>query len=308
MISYYRLMLGKGSMYAQECFDGNFIGADFGIPQDLAGSLPEKWHDFNNKFIPIFLELHPDKEKIAAGLACGGLWTVSKGMKNGDIVLCPDDKRRYHVGEVTGDYQYQADGVLPHCRSVKWLNVLIDRDEMGEALRRVVGPGGTVINITGYGDEIENSIKGVFAPVIISTDETVEDPSAFAMEKHLEDFLIKNWTQTELAKEYDIFEEDGELVGQQFPTDTGPIDILAISRDKKTLLVIELKKGRASDSVVGQILRYMGYVQDVLAEEDQTVKGIIIALEDDPKLRWALAAVSNVEFYRYQVNFNLMKS
>jgi restriction system protein len=307
MKSYYRLMLGKGSMYAQECFDGNFIGADFGIPQDLAGRLPEKWHDFNNKFIPIFLELHPDKEKIAAGLACGGLWTVSKGIKNGDIVLCPDDERRYHVGEVTGDYQYQADGVLPHCRSVKWLNVLIDRDEMGGALRRVVGPGGTVINITGYRDEIENLTKGVSAPVIISTDETVEDPSAFAMEKHLEDFLIKNWTQTELAKEYDIFEEDGELVGQQFPTDTGPIDIFAISKDKKTLLVIELKKGRASDAVVGQILRYMGYVQELLAEEDQTVKGIIIALENDQRMRRALAMTRNVEFYRYQVNFTLIK-
>ena len=88
----------------------------------------------------------------------------------------------------------------------------------------------------------------------------LEDPSAFAMEKHLEDFLVRNWTQTDFAREYDIYEEDGECVGQQYPTDTGNIDILAVSRDKKTLLVLELKKGRASDAVVGQILRYMGYV------------------------------------------------
>ena len=31
-------------------------------------------------------------------------------------------------------------------------------------------------------------------------------------EKHLEDFLVANWSQTELAAEYDIFEEEGELV------------------------------------------------------------------------------------------------
>jgi hypothetical protein len=80
--------------------------------------------------------------------------------------------------------------------------------------------------------------------------------------------LIQNWKQTELGKRYDLFQdEDGN--GQQYPTDTGPIDILAISKDKKELLVVELKKGRASDSVVGQIQRYMGYVLDELAEENQ---------------------------------------
>ena len=35
-------------------------------------------------------------------------------------------------------------------------------------------------------------------------------------------------------------------------------------KDKKTLLVVELKKGRVSDNVVGQIQRYMGYVNNLL--------------------------------------------
>jgi restriction system protein len=97
----------------------------------------------------------------------------------------------------------------------------------------------------------------------------------------LEDFLIVNWSKTPLGADYEIFSEDGTLVGQQYSTDTGPIDILAISKDRKTLLVVELKKGRASDAVVGQILRYMGYVKDQVAEEGQLVEGVIIALEDD---------------------------
>jgi restriction system protein len=66
----------------------------------------------------------------------------------------------------------------------------------------------------------------------------------FALEKHLEEFLVQNWQQTELGKNYDIYQEDGEIIGQQYPSDTGPIDILAISKDKKELLVVELKKGR----------------------------------------------------------------
>jgi restriction system protein len=107
--------------------------------------------------------------------------------------------------------------------------------------------------------------------------------------------------------EFSIFEEEGEPVGQQYNTDAGAIDILAISKDKKKLLVVELKKGRASDVVVGQVLRYMGYVKDQIAEPDQSVEGVIIAFEDDQKLKWALRPVPSVRFYRYQVSFKLVK-
>ena len=58
------------------------------------------------------------------------------------------------------------------------------------------------------------------------------------------------------------------------------------------------KKGKASDNVVGQIQRYMGFVKDMLAEDDQKVKGIIIALEDDVKIRRALSVAQNIEFFR----------
>jgi restriction system protein len=90
-------------------------------------------------------------------------------------------------------------------------------------------------------------------------------------------------------------------VGQQYPTDAGTIDILAISKDKKRLLVVELKRGRVTDVVVGQVLRYMGFVKEQIAEDDQSVEGAIIALDDDRRLRWALASVPSISFYRYQI-------
>jgi restriction system protein len=108
-------------------------------------------------------------------------------------------------------------------------------------------------------------------------------------------------------KTYDIYEEEGEMVGKQYPSDTGPIDILAISKDKKELLVVELKKGRVSDMVVGQIQRYMGYVKDELAEPDQTVRGVIIAFEDDVRIHRALSVAQNIEFYTYKIQFKLEK-
>ena len=110
-----------------------------------------------------------------------------------------------------------------------------------------------------------------------------------------------------MSNDFIIYEEEGEAVGQQFQTDAGPIDILAISKDKKRLLVVELKRGRASDVVVGQVLRYMGFVKEQIAEDDQSVEGVIIALEDDQKLRWAISSVPAISFYRYQISFKLIK-
>ena len=70
---------------------------------------------------------------------------------------------------------------------------------------------------------------------------------------------------------------------------------------------MELKKGRISDMVVGQLQRYMGYVKDELAEQGQIVKGVIIALEDDIRLHRALSVTQGIEFYTYKVSFKLEK-
>ena len=50
----------------------------------------------------------------------------------------------------------------------------------------------------------------------------------------------------------------------------------------------------------------MGFVQDELADPEQPVRGIVIALKDDQRLRRALAMVPAIEFYRYQVSFKLV--
>src|SRR5688572_4787955 len=114
MKSYYRVMLGQKSVHAPECFDGGYIGAGYAIAEDLAGKLPEQWRDFNKQYIPAFLAKHPEKSKIAAGLACGALWTVAKGINRGDIILSPDGSGTYRIGEVTGDYYYAPGQPLLH--------------------------------------------------------------------------------------------------------------------------------------------------------------------------------------------------
>jgi len=302
-------MLGKKSIHAAECFAGGFIGTDFGLIEDLTTKLGDDWRDFNKRYIPIYRSLHPGKTKIGAGLACGFLWTVSKGIQTGDFILSPDGGGRYRVGEVTGDYYYAPGQILFHRRPVRWTNTYIKREDMSEGLRNSSGSIGTVCYLSraGHHEELEKLVGQTTATTILTTDTTIEDPTVFALEKHLQEFLVHNWTHTELGKRYEIY-RDEESDGEQVRADDGYIDILAVSRDKKELLVVELKKGRASDAVVGQIQRYMGYVLDELAEKGQKVCGVIIALEDDQRIRRALRVTQNIEFYRYEVSFRLFKA
>jgi restriction system protein len=302
---FYKVMLGQRSKDATICRAEGFIGTDFDVHEDLSQQLPENWREFNEKWIPYFMQTRTSK--VSAGLAAGQLWVVSKGISQGDIVLSPTGIAGELVaGEVISDYEYQPTGPLPHRRRVKWLPGVIKRDDTSAELRGGLGFAGTVCTLDPYGTEILGLIGET--PIITSTDPTIEDPSVFAMEKYLEEFLVANWNQTEFGKEYDIFTEDGEIVGRQYQTDTGPMDILAISKDKTKLLVVELKKGRASDSVVGQVQRYMGYVLELLAEPNQEVHGVIIALEDDLKIQRALKVTRNIDFYRYIINFRLEKT
>jgi restriction system protein len=305
--SYYRIMAGKGCMYAAQCFEQGFIGVDWAVSSNLSDLISDSSEVFNDGYLSLYHQANPDSNKIAAGLARSATFNICKKLLIGDIVLCPSGSGIYYVGEVTSDYYFVEGEVLPHRRKINWYDKAIKRNDMSAPLKNSAGSVGTLSDLSKYAEELDNLLEGKAPPALTHSDELVEDPSVFALEKHLEEFLVANWQSTELGKNFDIYSLDGEVVGQQFPSDTGPLDILAISKDKQTLLVVELKRGRASDSVVGQIQRYMGYVQDELCEESQTVKGVIIALEDDLRLRRALSVAQNIEFYRYQLSFKLNK-
>lgn len=294
-------MPGRRSAFFNDCLEGGFIGGDWNLPIDLSNELTEDWHDFNAKCIPIYLANNPGASKIAAGLACGMLWTISKGLRINDVVLMPDGHGTYAVGTITSDYYFAGkDEVLPHRRRVDWNEDRIPRSSMSQSLKNSSGSIGTCCDLTSYADEINRLINPHGTEVVAKDSQDI-----FALEKHLEDFLVANWKHTEFGKNFDIYEDTDGQTGQQYPTDTGPMDILAISKDKKELLVVELKRSRTSDAVVGQILRYMGFVKEMLCDEGQTVRGAIVALEDDQRIRRALSMVDNVSFFRYKINFRL---
>lgn len=137
-----------------------------------------------------------------------------------------------------------------------------------------------------------------------SCDGTQEDVSLFYMESQLEDFLVANWEKTELGKKYDLIDEDGEIVSQQYVTDIGVIDLLVRDKSDKGYVVIELKRNQTSDATIGQIARYMGWVSEKKGGT-VPVKGIIIAGAFDDKMYYAAKQIHNTTIYSYEVDFKI---
>jgi len=148
--------------------------------------------------------------------------------------------------------------------------------------------------------DIFNHLIPPFELISTSKNQISLPASSFVLERHLEEYMCRNWESTAFGKNYDIFEN-----GRQYQTDTGPLDVLAIRKDKKQFLVIELKRDMASDVVVGQTLRYLGYVKRHLAVNNEDVRGCIVATNADQGLRNALSVSDKVDFYQYKINFEM---
>jgi hypothetical protein len=113
-------------------------------------------------------------------------------------------------------------------------------------------------------------------------------------EKMLEDLLEFN---------LHLLEKGLTLIGRQYQTLVGPIDLLAIDSNGD-YVVIELKKSRAGDRVIGQIQRYRGYILQELARSNQRVRGMIVSRTVDKKLKYAVRALQAEPVQLFQFEFH----
>ena len=139
----------------------------------------------------------------------------------------------------------------------------------------------------------------------ISTAKDIESPEEFALEAHLEEFLYTNWPKIKWGTKLELYETD-EQDGRQFPAGPWSIDFLARDKTTNDLVVIELKKGKTSDATVGQLLRYISWVKENIAESSQKVRGIIIAKEVDDALKYSVKPLDYMDVKTYKVDFQLL--
>lgn len=124
---------------------------------------------------------------------------------------------------------------------------------------------------------------------------------AFAFESHLRDFLEKNLSSIE--KGLRIHDVDG-VRGVEFAIDggAGRIDLLAIDKNER-LVVIELKLTKGRNKALGQLLYYMGWVDEYLSKSPS--RGIIIAQDIPNDLVLAAKRVPDVSLYKYNMSFSI---
>ena len=137
----------------------------------------------------------------------------------------------------------------------------------------------------------------------IEQESASEPVSEFAYESDLRDFLAKNLSILEPGLR--LYQEEG-ITGVEFPAGGRLIDILALDK-QNNFVVIELKVSKGYDRVVGQLLRYVAWIAENLAEATQRVRGVIISREISTDLSLACSRISDVELYEYELSVALRK-
>lgn len=120
------------------------------------------------------------------------------------------------------------------------------------------------------------------------------------MENHLRDFLSNN-NLDKIEPGLKLYNRDG-ISGREFQIDGGRIDILAIDRNNKPV-VIELKVSRGKERVLGQIVCYMGWVDSNL--KMGRCRGIVIANEISPALQRGASRVPELQLMQYKMSFSV---
>lgn len=129
----------------------------------------------------------------------------------------------------------------------------------------------------------------------------VGEAREFAYERDLKNYLAKNLVIIEPGLR--LYEDEG-ITGVEFPAGGRFIDILGVDKSN-SYVVIELKVSKGYDRVIGQLLRYMAWIEKNHAEPNQRVRGVIIASSISEDLILASSKISDVELFEYQLSITL---
>jgi hypothetical protein len=135
----------------------------------------------------------------------------------------------------------------------------------------------------------------------IETIEEEAEEQAFAAESDLRDFLAKNPNCIERGLRLHVSDDQN---GVEFPIDggNGRVDLLLVDPDER-FVVVELKLGRGRERTLGQLLYYMGWVDQHLP--NSPCRGIIIAKDIPDDLVLAVKRAPGVSLCRYKLSVSI---
>lgn len=128
--------------------------------------------------------------------------------------------------------------------------------------------------------------------------------SEFLLEKDLQNFLARHLDRIEPGLR--LFEDTDGLRGIEYDAGGRRIDILALDRNN-AFVVLELKVSKGYDRVVGQLLRYVNWVRQNLAEPGQRVRGMIVCRSMSEDLKLACSSIPDIDLFEYQLSVTVTK-
>jgi len=131
----------------------------------------------------------------------------------------------------------------------------------------------------------------------MALDTSIEQQATLLYEKEVQTYLSENLhllggSKLELIQtEYPI----------KFGKDSGRIDLLA-KDSQGDLVVIEVKRGVAGRSAIGQVQSYMGSLMTEFP--NQKIRGLLVAMGLDEAARAALLVTQDVSYYEFKTRFD----
>ncbi len=179
-------MLGDSSKF-EELYKKSMIGVNFDLKIDLTtesnDDFSDNWRAFNKKYIPIFQKMTGNKSNTSSGLACGKIWSLRFQVNKGDIILSPDRKGYYYIGEIISDYIYDTSFEYPHSRKVNWIGK-VSKNIISNNLKNSMKATHAFINISKFSEEVDSLMDSIQPESEIVLD-TLNDDSTINSEKVL---------------------------------------------------------------------------------------------------------------------------
>jgi hypothetical protein len=130
----------------------------------------------------------------------------------------------------------------------------------------------------------------------MALDTSVDQQATVLYEKEVQTFLSQNL--------HLLGKPSLELVQTEYPIkfgkDSGRIDVLA-KDSQGDLVVIEVKRGIAGRSAVGQVQSYMGSL--MTEYPDKKIRGLLVAMGLDEAARAALLVTYDVTYFEFKTRF-----
>ena len=214
---------GAHGEFEQFAIDNAVVGVDFSLPKGVTQ--------------------YPSREALRQHLqndnAANQLWRFAHDLQVGETVVLPCKlSRLVAVGQVTGDYRYEADWLYPHIRPVEWIADDIPRHNFDQDLLYSFGGMLTVfqVNRTNAQERIDRVVRQHLGETVgepAAPPEVIDDEdSAINWDERISDYVAQRIRQkfTGHRLEYlveNILKAEGYTTLQTRRGADGGVDVVA---------------------------------------------------------------------------------